>query len=448
MKIPFVASNRARGVSHGVLTLALLSQASSLVLRAAETVAPPLLEFASGLPGKQVRLSWVGQAGVRYAVEKSTALGTDGGGWTQVALVEATGPDFVWLDPVATTTKAFYRVSQPQAEVFSISFPVLTTVGGELRIQGQCIPPGSFLVLQIPGQAPILVPLSSLGNGEWLALVSGTFGVGAEVSAVRIQSGTGVTLVTLNQPLEITTTGRASDSPGSLPPAPPISEGRRLPVHNLGSSGNDGVEIQKLVASNIGSSGQDGVEVKWRSVANNIGSSGQDGVDVPLWQSKKGYDYYQAQSQLNSSPLLAIWAGRKGYDYYQAQSALNSASIVGAWLGRRGYQYYMAKSDLNAAGLHSNPAFQSNGHAGEMPTRSSSKLVKEIAYALYKHPNLMKREMGPDAISPAPSGLPGEVSFQFCALSLATPAGPPLELVHTYRSKPPVRANSVKRAPR
>ncbi|MEY3894781.1 MAG: hypothetical protein RLZZ214_300, partial [Verrucomicrobiota bacterium] len=57
MKIRFAASDRARGISRGVLTLALLSQASSWGLHAAETVAPPALEFASGLPGKQVRLT-------------------------------------------------------------------------------------------------------------------------------------------------------------------------------------------------------------------------------------------------------------------------------------------------------------------------------------------------------------------------------------------------------
>jgi YD repeat-containing protein len=402
----------ARAMSRSLLLLTYLTPLAPVSLWADGPVAPPLLEFASGLPGKQVRLSWASQTGVRYAVEKSTTLATGGvDGWTQVALVEATGPGIVWLDPVRTTTKAFYRVSQPQAEVFSISFPVLTSVGGELRIQGQCIPPGSFLVIQVPGQAPILVPLSSLGNGEWQALVSGTFDVGGEVTAVRIQSGTGVTLVTLNQPLTITETGRALDSPSSLPPGAPVAQSNPIPgvgivikrnhgkpgarvVSNIGSSGNDGVEIdlRKLIASNIGSSGQDGVEVKWRLASSNIGSSGQDGVEVDLGSS--------------------------------------------FWLSKRGYDYYKAASDNAAAGLQTNPAFQSNSHAGEMP-RIGSKLVKEIEYARLKHPDLMKRGMGPGAISPAPSGLPGEVSLQFCALSLETPAGPPLQLIHTYRSKKP-----------
>jgi YD repeat-containing protein len=44
-----------------------------------------------------------------------------------------------------------------------------------------------------------------------------------------------------------------------------------------------------------------------------------DGLLV-AWLSKKGYDYYKAQSQMQSSR-----ASKKGYDYYQAQSALQSA---------------------------------------------------------------------------------------------------------------------------
>jgi YD repeat-containing protein len=410
-------SNRAHALSRGLLLLTCLAPLAPVSLWADGTVAPPLLEFASGLPGKQVRLSWASQTGVRYAVEKSTTLASGGvDGWTQVALVEATGPDSVWLDPVATTTKAFYRVSQPLAEVYSISPPVLSPTGGALVIQGQCIPAGSFLVIQIPGQAPVLVPLSALGNGEWQALVGETFAVGDEAAAIRIQDGNGVTLVTLNQPLEITATGRALDSPASLPPGAPVAQSDPIPgvgiVIKQGTIPHPGrlLDAGEAPVSSIGSSGQDGVEVKWRMANGNLGSSGQDGFV--------------------GNPASGGWTGlsRKGYDYYQAQSQLNSASIIGAWLGKKGYDYYKAQSDLSSAGLQTNPYYVSSGLAGDMPALSRG----------HKHPDLMKREMGPGAISPASSGLPGEVSFQFCALALDTPAGPPLQLIHTYRSKPPV----------
>ena len=99
-------------------------------------VPPPLLEFSSGLPGQQVRLSWPAEAGLRYRIEKSTGLGGGGGGggaggWSRVATVDATAAEAVWLDPEPTTTRCFYRVVQPVAEVFSISPPLLSPAGGD-----------------------------------------------------------------------------------------------------------------------------------------------------------------------------------------------------------------------------------------------------------------------------------------------------------------------------
>ncbi|GEM_PF-2156334 len=77
--------------------------------------------------------------------------------------------------------------------------------------------------------------------------------------------------------------------------------GRRLPVHNLGSSGQDGVSSERRLPShNLGSSGQDGVSARKdftghvtlmkltddeadasrRLPLHNLGSSGQDGVSI------------------------------------------------------------------------------------------------------------------------------------------------------------------------
>lgn len=384
-------------------------------------VAPPLLEFASGLPGKQVRLSWAGQVGVRYAIEKSTTLATGGtGGWKQVALVEASGPELVWLDPEPTTLKAFYRVSQPTLGVFSISPPVLSTTGGTLVVHGQYIPAGSFLVIHVQGQAPVIVPLSSLGNGEWQAMVSGTFTAGGEVAAVSIQDGSGVTLLTLNQPIEITSTGLASDSPPSLPPAAPVSAGRIPPIRNLGSSGEDGVEI-KLPPDRRGSALSKGkskgpriatYDLKTNKAGRMAGGVDEDCDDL-------------GDDDLPSALGMAIKTKGTGAAHGFADSG---SSLLAIWASKKGYEYYKAKSDMSAAGAVNNPYFQDNQNAGEMPNLRRGP----------KHPDLMKREIGPGAISPAPSGLPGEVSFQSCDLSLPCPAGPPLEWVCTYRSKFPV----------
>lgn len=404
MKSPTPVSNLARGCSSWAFLMLALSPA---YLHAETQVAPPALEFSSGLPGKQVRLSWAAQAGGRYAVEKSTTLASGGaGGWEQVAMVEASGTDAVWLDPVATTTKVFYRIMQPLAEVFSISPPVLSTSGGALVVHGQCIPAGSFLVIQIPGQAPILVPLSSLGSGEWQALVGGTFAAGDEAAAVSIQDGNGVTLVTLNQPLEITQTGLAVDGPPSLPPAPPTPQFQSNPVPGIGII----VKTHGIKPNKPSHRMAPGPDEDCDDADPDFAATAVSGGNYKLCFSVDQVSWSTAGGGGGDDDC-------DGFDFASS-----------GYLRKKGYDYYKANSDLSYAGSHSNPYFTANQNADEMPALSRG----------HKHPDLMKREMGPGAFSPAPSGLPGEVSFQFCALALDTPAGPPLQLIHTYRSKPPV----------
>jgi hypothetical protein len=134
--------------SRYLATLILLAVPAALPAQSPEP--PILLEITSGLPGNQVRLSWPATAGQRYRVERSTTLASSGGGaWTQLALVEATGAECVWRDPEPTSQKAFYRVTLPQADVFSISPPLLSPTGCQRLVCGQSIPAGSFLVLEI-----------------------------------------------------------------------------------------------------------------------------------------------------------------------------------------------------------------------------------------------------------------------------------------------------------
>ncbi|MEI7955672.1 MAG: hypothetical protein WCJ66_10935, partial [Verrucomicrobiota bacterium] len=183
-------------------------------LRAENPQASPLLEITSGLPGNQVRLSWPATVGQSYRIERSTALASgDAGGWTQLALVEATGAECVWLDPEPTSQKAFYRVTIPQADVFSISPPLLSPTGGELLVRGQRIPTGSFMVLEVDGAPPsqLSVPLEDLGGGVWRASVAHPFVPGGSVISALIVDANGSTLVTLNLPLTVTPTGRALD---------------------------------------------------------------------------------------------------------------------------------------------------------------------------------------------------------------------------------------------
>ncbi|MCW1923067.1 hypothetical protein OKA05_10925 [Luteolibacter arcticus] len=214
------------------LPAALLSLVLSSPLLSQEPVPPPLLEFAVGLPGKQVRLTWAAEVGVRYRIERSTDLGGGGGaggGWKQVALVDATGTAGEWLDPETTQTKSFYRITHPEPEVFSIPEPVLPAGGGELLIHGQRIPDGSKLVLLVEG-VPMEFALTSMGGGVWraAALLGGIVPGGSVISAA-VRGPGGTDLVTLNIPITITGTGRATDSPPSLPPAAPMASSNPIP---------------------------------------------------------------------------------------------------------------------------------------------------------------------------------------------------------------------------
>ena len=362
--------------SRFLATLLLLVIPASL--RAESPLGQPLLEITSGLPGNQVRLSWRATVGQSYRIERSTTLtSADAGSWTQLALVKASGTECVWLDPEPTTQKAFYRLTLPQADVFSISQPLLSPTGGELLVRGQAIPTGSLLVLEIDGTppSPLSVPLKDLGGGVWQASVAHPFVPGGSVISALIVDANGNTLATLNLPLTVTPTGRALDSPPSLPPASPEPQFQCNPV--------PGIPI--IVKKNPGNCNHTRVAA--------LGPDGDCDDGDPF------------------SPL-AMAITKKGYDYYKA------------------------KSDMNSTGSHNNPYFVSNGMNGDTPSAA----VREGIRRPVKHPDLMKREMGPVAITPAPSGLPGEVSFQTCDLSLACPAGPPLAWVRTYRSMKPLNS--------
>jgi hypothetical protein len=196
---------------------------------AADSVPPPLLELASGLPGQQVRLEWPAEAGLRYLVEKSTALAAgDGAGtgpWSSVAVVEATSTVASWLDPEPTTTRAFYRVSVPGAEIFSISPPLLSTSGGTLLVAGQRLPAGGFLTLEIDGLGPVSAPLEPLAPGQWRAVFSFVplLDAGVHITRASCTDGTGQVLATAGQLISVTESGRATDAPSSVPPAAPVT---------------------------------------------------------------------------------------------------------------------------------------------------------------------------------------------------------------------------------
>lgn len=386
-----------------IVTASLLIAFPTL-LWADSPVPPPLLEFSSGLPGQQVRLSWPAEAGLRYRIEKSTNLGGGGGGggaggWTRVATVDATAAEAVWLDPEPTTARSFYRVVQPVAEVYSISPPLLSPAGGDLLVHGQCLPDGSMLVLVIEG-TEVQVPLVNLGGGVWKATVGaallGAAVPGASILSSAVRDPLGVTLVPLNQPIALTQNGLAKDSPPSLPPAAPLPDLASNPIPGVGI----------VVKRNPGSS-----NARFAPGAN---------PDTSGWDTSS-----------HSAALMAAYLSKKGYDYYQSSSSMAS---------KRGYDYYKAKSDMASAMLKTNPLFVDGPRDHRMPNARSNPLFQgnQTSGSNPFHEPPGSIVTGPGATCPSPSGLPGEVSFQSCDIALPCPNGPALAWISTYRSMNPV----------
>lgn len=319
-----------------------------------------MIEFALGLPGKQVKLSWVAVPGLRYRVEKSSDLGASGGGWKRVALVDATGPNLEWRDPEAVTERCFYRVTQPGPEVFSIEPPVLAADGGTLAVQGQCLPAGSVLELRdAAGHLAGSFPLVEETAGRWLAAVTGVFPPGEWFAAtVAVPGGTppGTTV-----PVLVTSSGFATDSPGSLPPAAPVPLGASNPVPGIGIVVKKGPNRDKARLAPAGPGPVDDQDMAL------LAFSGA-GIGVPQDDSD---DLAAPHDDIDLGPSLPLGLS------------------------------------INEKGL-----------PGKNSPATGSKSSHRIL--------------------PPSSGLPGEVSFHFDALSIPCPAGPPLDWVMTYRSSVPL----------
>jgi YD repeat-containing protein len=326
-----------------------------------ETV--PVLEFAVGLPGKQVKLNWAAEPGVRYHVEKSTILGSDGSpggsGWARVAMIESTGPSVEWRDPQAVTERCFYRVTKPQAEVFSIEPPVLAVTGGALSVHGQCLPPGTVIeLLDDSGSVVATLPLVEETAGRWRAAASGVFPPGGPLTARVVVPG-GAPLGGA-VPIEVTLSGFAKDAPASLPPAAPVPLFASNPVPGIG------IVVKKGPNRDI----------------------------------KRLSSFTTINDDSNSIHL----ASKKGYDYYQA---LSDAAVIPI--------------------DDSDSAIAPNDDADFSSSQRALKKGDRIGLVGFSH-----------SLRPSSSGIPGEVSFHFDALSIPCPAGPPLSWVMTYRSSVPL----------
>ena len=254
----------------------------------------------------------------------------------------ATQSEATWLDPETVSTRCFYRVTKPLAEIFSIEPPVLSENGGTFVIQGQSLPSGSSLFLETEGGAPQIIALTPQADGTWRADVTGTFAIDAALTA-RVRAD-GRFLGPVIHP-EVTRNGLMADGPASLPPAAPIpAASAHNPIPGIG------IVVKKSTARARGGNTQGG---DFQDTGSN------------------------AQHRSGGNPLFE-GSGREGYNPLHHGRA-----------------------------HHTNPMFQQNETAGEMPSLHA----------------------------PLGTGLPGEAGFHECDLSVSTPAGPSLAWVRTYRSK-------------
>ncbi len=308
-RLPHLLTTASAAVFFGLSHSALWADAAA---------APPSLHFTTGLVGEQACVQFPAQPGVEYVIQKSSSLGS----FTPVAVVRAEGTTCQWVDPAGGSTRAFYQVPEPPPRILSLDPPVLSTAGGEILVHGQCLPAGAQLRLTfLNGLPPMTMPLTPVAGqpGVWRAMAGPLAGVSSAQATVSVVSSAGFVITVMQDNIvELTENFLAVDSPPGLAPAAPGS-------------------------------------------------------------------------------LCALWASKRGYDYYKAQS------------------------DMSAAGATANPF---------VAVLTDAKVTPVLL-------DLLGKPLKPHGYSRTAPGLPGEATLEVCPMELETPAGPQLPLILTYRSMVP-----------
>ena len=255
-----------------------------------------------------VRLSWNGITNAPYDVQARTNLTLSG--WSTLTTVNGLDGDTAYSPPAGDSPSRFFRVLFPQPAVVA-SEPGLYaqgTGGAYLYITGKFFYNGDrVLIGGAPAANPVFVSPTLLRVDLPPGLAPGRY----DVSVV---SGTsGLTLATLPEALEVTDPAadpyRLLYEPPQWPPAGPSGREKK---------------------------GLNAVNVKLALL---------DDLADARFLSKKGYDYYQAQSELNA-------AGRKEKTGHVTLIKFSGDEESDArWLAKKGYDYYKALSEeLTASG--------------------------------------------------------------------------------------------------
>jgi YD repeat-containing protein len=253
---------------------------------------------------RQAVLEWNAEPAKTYLVQSATNLAPETVWKTEVPVRASSAGPIQWMAPEVLRTQKYYRLVLPQPEVFSVepAFVNSDDPAALFYLVGQCFPTNGSVVINGLHFTPTLVD----SNGGWMA-----------VSLNGLPPGTPVigNILVLDDASNIVTT---------LPLQNPVYYGTELTAEQLqGPPGEPPASPETVVRG---------------------------------WLSKKGYDYYQAQSDLNA-------AGLQSNPYFADNSMAGDMPTA----SRKSYDYYQARSDLNAAGLHNNPYFHGNNMDGAMP---------------------------------------------------------------------------------
>jgi YD repeat-containing protein len=298
-------------------TLAVLLAAAPPVVWAADAAAPAL-QLSIAAPGISNEFSatpvleWTGVPGASYAVQSAADPATKGG-WTTEDVVRSDVGPVRWMPPESLKEARYYRLlTQPALAEAQPVWVNVSDTSSVLYLLGQFLPTNAQVVIDGVGFAPDLVNT----GGVWATVrLNGLPPGGAVIRQIEVidtVTSNVVATLSLQGPLYYgaAPTAEQLQGPAEEPPASPAS----------------------LIAA---------------------------------WLSKKGYDYYKAQSDLAS-------AGAQHNPYFK-NNELAGEMVGRVYLSKKGYDYYQAQSDLASVGLHHNPAFQENQNAGQMPDRYLSK---------------------------------------------------------------------------
>lgn len=219
---------------------------------------------------RQAVLEWSAEPGRTYVIQSSDEISTTTL-WhnADVAGKNAVGP-IRWMAPEAVATQKYYRLVLPQPQVFAVepSFVDANDTNAFLYLLGQALPTNALV--EISGRLFTAVAADTNGN------------------SLRITNLNG------------------------LPPGQPI----------LGN-----IRVLNPANSNL--------ITEWS-------------VQTPLV-----YGPEPTLEQLQGPP---------------AEPPASPAAMMALWASKKGYDYYKAQSDMAAAGAHTNPYFTENTLAGEVPS--------------------------------------------------------------------------------